>query len=95
MVVVPSLCHENAPVSILLALAAGTPVLASNAGGIAELVGDNQTGYLFKPGDQTEFTNKLKLLTPATVAEFHANIKNTYQPVPLAEYGQKLISFGQ
>ncbi|HBV33707.1 TPA: hypothetical protein DEB72_04330 [Patescibacteria group bacterium] len=95
VVVVPSLCHENAPVSILLALAAGTPVLASNAGGIAELVGDNQTGYLFKPGDQTEFTNKLKLLTPATVAEFHANIKNTYQPVPLAEYGQKLISFGQ
>ena len=50
-VVVPSIAYENLPLSILEAFARGKPVVASDCGGIPELVIDGVTGYLFKSGD--------------------------------------------
>lgn len=48
---VPSLWYENTPFSILEALHVGLPVLASDLGGIAEIVQDGVSGRLFPPGD--------------------------------------------
>jgi glycosyltransferase involved in cell wall biosynthesis len=50
-VVVPSIAYENLPLSILEAFARGKPVVASDCGGIPELVIDGVTGYLFERGD--------------------------------------------
>jgi glycosyltransferase involved in cell wall biosynthesis len=47
VVVVPSRCIENAPVVISEAFAALTPVIGSNAGGIAEAIQDGVNGLLF------------------------------------------------
>jgi glycosyltransferase involved in cell wall biosynthesis len=47
-IIVPSVWPENSPVSIMEALASGTPVLGSDFGGIPELVQDNRTGLLHK-----------------------------------------------
>jgi glycosyltransferase involved in cell wall biosynthesis len=47
----PSIWHENSPVVILHSHQVGTPVVASNIGGIPELVIADKTGYLFSPGD--------------------------------------------
>ena len=44
--IVPSVWPENAPVTIMEALATGTPVLASEIGGIPEFVQNGITGYL-------------------------------------------------
>jgi glycosyltransferase involved in cell wall biosynthesis len=44
--VVPSLVLENSPTVIIEALAAGTPVIAMNQGGIPELVKAGETGWL-------------------------------------------------
>lgn len=44
--VVPSLVLENSPTVIAEALAAGTPVIAMNQGGIPELVKAGETGWL-------------------------------------------------
>ncbi len=52
--VLPSLWPENHPVSINEALACGIPVIASNSGGIPELVSHCKTGYLFEQGNQAE-----------------------------------------
>jgi glycosyltransferase involved in cell wall biosynthesis len=50
-VVVPSVWYENQPYSILEAFAAGKPVIASDLGGMTELVKHNERGLLVPPGD--------------------------------------------
>lgn len=59
LVVVPSTCFENSPMIIYEAFLSGTPVLASNIGGIPELVLNNETGWLFKPGNTKDLKAKL------------------------------------
>ena len=49
-VAVPSISYENLPLSILEAFAHGKPVVASDAGGIPELVRNGVTGYVFDTG---------------------------------------------
>jgi glycosyltransferase involved in cell wall biosynthesis len=51
VLVLPSIWPENSPVSILEAMASKMPVLASNIGGISELVEDRITGLLSRPKD--------------------------------------------
>ena len=48
--IVPSICYENAPLTILESFAAGKPVMGSNIGGIPELITEN-VGYVFQPND--------------------------------------------
>jgi glycosyltransferase involved in cell wall biosynthesis len=50
-VVVPSVWFENASMSVLEALAAGVPVIATALGGTPELVTDHVEGLLVPPGD--------------------------------------------
>ena len=54
LLVVPSLAREATTRVILEAFAAGVPVLASDAGGIREVVEEGQTGFLTPPGDAAE-----------------------------------------
>ncbi len=51
VLVVPSVWIENAPFVIREAFAAGIPVIASDIGGMAEMVADGRTGLLFRAGD--------------------------------------------
>lgn len=46
--VYPSIWYENCPLSILESESLGTPVLASNLGGIPELIEDGRTGVLLQ-----------------------------------------------
>lgn len=54
VVVVPSECYENCPMSVLEAMAYGKPVVGSRMGGIPELVAEGETGLLFEAGNAGE-----------------------------------------
>lgn len=51
VLIVPSLWYENTPTVIYEAVAAGVPVLATNLGGMRELVETLRGGWLFPRGD--------------------------------------------
>lgn len=51
VLVVPSLWYENTPFAVLEALQAGVPVIASDLGGITEIVVPGRSGMLFPAGD--------------------------------------------
>jgi glycosyltransferase involved in cell wall biosynthesis len=51
VVLVPSICLENQPTTIVEAFAHGRPVVASRIGGIPEMFDDGRGGWLVPPGD--------------------------------------------
>jgi len=51
LLVVPSLCFDNFPVVILESFISRIPVIASNIGGIPEMVKEGYNGWLFEPGN--------------------------------------------
>jgi len=61
-VVVPSECYENCPYSILESMSMGIPTIASNIGGIPELVLDGKTGLLFEQNNVEDLKQKIKIL---------------------------------
>jgi glycosyltransferase involved in cell wall biosynthesis len=58
-VVAPSACYENFPYSVLESFALGKPVVASNIGGIPEMVRDGETGFLVEPGDPARMAERM------------------------------------
>lgn len=54
--------REGFPISILEAMRAGLPVIASDVGGVGEAVADGETGFLFPAGDIGALQEKLARL---------------------------------
>lgn len=59
--VLPSI-SEGFPTIIPEAMMCGIPVLASNVGGIPEIMTDSKTGYLVEPGNINQIKDRVKLL---------------------------------
>lgn len=74
LLVVPSLWFENAPLVIHEALATRTPLLVARIGGMAELVDEGRTGYLFEVGDAADLARSLTNLVerPEQLASLYA-----------------------
>jgi glycosyltransferase involved in cell wall biosynthesis len=72
VLVLPSIWPENQPVSITEAMACGIPVIASNVGGIPELVSDNVNGFLFEAGNASDLADKMARFctAPELLVEF-------------------------
>ena len=51
--------QEGMPFAILEVMIYGLPIVASDTGGIPEMIVDGQHGLLFKTGDRQDFLNKL------------------------------------
>ncbi len=60
LLILPSVCYENCPLSILEAHAMGVPVVTMNSGGMAELVKDGVTGTLVNEPTPEEIAHKLR-----------------------------------
>ncbi|MDW8327521.1 MAG: glycosyltransferase family 4 protein [Anaerolineales bacterium] len=105
VIVVPSLWYENSPNVILEAFAHRTPVIASDFGGMAELVQHEHNGLRFALGDAASLAGQLKrLLTEPdllprlragigpvkTVAEETDGLEAIYQEVLAERTGDRL-----
>jgi len=62
LVIVPSVWYENCPMTVLEALYARRPVLASGIGGLAELVREGETGFTFRAGDSRHLAKRVREL---------------------------------
>ena len=74
-VTVPSLWYENTPFTVLEALQFGLPVVASDLGGISEVVRDGKNGLLFRAGEVDALTAALEKLArgPALLRKLSRN----------------------
>ena len=60
LLLLPSVCYENCPLSILEAHSMGVPVVTMNSGGMAELVKDGVTGTLVNDPTPEGIASKIK-----------------------------------
>lgn len=86
LLVYPSVCYENFPLSIVEAFASGVPVVASGMGAMAEIIDDGRTGLHFRPGDPEDLAAKIEWASshPAEMAcmrrEARAEYLSRYTP---------------
>ncbi|MGB3681463.1 MAG: glycosyltransferase, partial [Rubrobacteraceae bacterium] len=60
VLVVPSTWYENTPLVIYSAFAAKTPVVATDLGGMAEVVRHEENGLLFEVGNAGDLSRRLR-----------------------------------
>ena len=78
-------CYENCPLAIVNSVSLGTPVIASNVGGVPEFIPEDETGWLFPPGDYEALAERMR-----RVAANRAAV-NTRRP-QLREWGRAVFS---
>jgi len=76
ILVMPSICYENYPLSVLEAFANKVPIVATDIGGIPEIVHDNVNGLLFNRGDILGLKQKMERIInePGLVQKFRENM---------------------
>jgi len=86
IVVVPSVWYENSPNTVIEAFAHHTPVLASDLGGMNELVHHEENGLLFAPGDAGSLARQLRrvLDEPQLLPTLRAGVR------PVKSLGQEM-----
>lgn len=68
--VMPSEWRENMPYSGMESLAAGTPIVGSDIGGIPELIVEGETGWLFPAGDEHALADALRSVAATSPDEY-------------------------
>ena len=96
--VLPSICNESFPRTLVEAFGCGLPVIASRIGALAELVKDGETGLLFEPGNAEDLASKMRwaLANPDAMATMGQNARRQYETEFTAEKNyQQLIAIYQ
>lgn len=63
--VLPSVCYENCPKTLIEAYASATPVIASRLGAIEEMIDHGRTGLLFESGNPADLVVQVQRLHAA------------------------------
>ncbi len=96
-VIVPSVCYENNPMTIIEAYSMGVPVIGAQIGGIPEILPDGKTGFLFAPKDVEGLKYAVSRASRLNAAEYKAMRDNALQfaadHFDEHLYYQKLIDF--
>lgn len=97
--VMPSIVYEGFPMVVAETFSAGTPIIASRIGALAELVQDGLTGLHFNPGDPADLAAKVRWAYehPAEMAEMGSNARRRYESsyTPEANYTRLIEIYEQ
>lgn len=77
--------NEGTPVAIIEAMAAGVPVLATDVGGVADLVTHGATGWLVRPGEPPALAHAIRHLLDD--AGLRARLAAAGRPAALEQHG--------
>jgi len=89
---------EGLPICVMEAMAASLPVVATNTGGIAELIHEPDNGYLVSPRDIPALTNRIIELLSDREVRAHIGSNNrrclvsALSPLSVAEKTQSVYS---
>lgn len=91
--VLPSICYENSPRTIVEAFACGLPVIASRLGALADIVSDGETGLLFHPGDPVDLAAKIAwaMAHPAQMTRMGQAARNEYKAKYTPERNHEML----
>lgn len=104
VLVVPSIWYENTPLVIYSAQATGCPVVASNLGGMAEVVEHENNGLLFEAGDVAGLSSAIERLAcnrqllmqlaanaikPKSISDYVSELQIIYDSVLAERSGEK------
>ncbi len=81
VLIVPSIWRETGPMVVLEALANGVPVIASNVGGMSELIQDGGNGFLFETGNPRSLLRCIRniLEMPALLTDLSPRLASKHQ----------------
>jgi glycosyltransferase involved in cell wall biosynthesis len=94
----PSICYENFPRTLVEAFACGLPVIASRIGALAELVTEGVTGLTFEPGNSQDLAEKMRWAQshPEEMAQMGRHARALYEAEFSAERNyQQLMAIYQ
>jgi len=93
VLVFPSTCYENFPVTILEAFATGLPVIASDLGGMSSLIDHGRTGLRFRPGDPEDLAAKVgwALAHPVELAGMRRGVRAEFEARYTAERNYRML----
>jgi glycosyltransferase involved in cell wall biosynthesis len=79
--VLPSIWFEGFPLVVVEAYAAGTPIIASRIGSLAEIIEDRVTGLLVQPGDASDLAASVRWAIdhPVEMHQMGINARQRYE----------------
>lgn len=83
--ILPTLCYEGFPMTVLEAFSVGTPVICSDLGNAGAVVDDGITGWKFRAGDPGSLVCAI-----GRWKDVGDNVKRTYQSKYTAEENYRL-----
>jgi glycosyltransferase involved in cell wall biosynthesis len=80
IVVVPSVRPDPLPTIAIEAQCLGRAVMASNVGGLPEIVNPNETGWLLSAGDVDQWSHAIRTVTLEEASHFGAEASQLVRP---------------
>lgn len=94
-VVIPSIWAENMPFVLLESLALGKVVIASQTGGLPELITPGQNGFLFENGNSNDLAQKISALNNYDLGSMASAARQAVVDFTLNKHYKKLLAFYQ
>lgn len=95
-VIIPSECYENLPMSVVEAFSLSKPIIASQLGGLHELVIKSNAGFEFQPKNFDDLIRIIKQAKSISNSEYSSLCSNAYnfavKEFSSENYYEKLIS---